>query len=171
MAGLLIPFTIPKRERENRVCGLMRSAPSLARRASVCALLFALTGCGSGEDLAEVSGTVTLGGKPLTNAKVEFYPEVGPAAHGKVDSSGRFFLMTQSPGDGAIVGLHRVAIVPLTQLVPESMMAAMESKGAPQPAQHSVTTRSPIPKRYQNASTSGLRFEVKRSGNEFEIKL
>ncbi len=78
----------------------------------------ALAGCGSGLELAPVSGTVTVDGKPAPDVAVNFTPIPGQAAKGPgssavTDAQGRFALRTV--GDkryaGAVVGKHRVTLV------------------------------------------------------------
>ena len=140
-------------------------------RSAIVLLLVMLAGCGSGDSIGDVAGTVTLNGKPLTSAKVVFYPERGPAASGVLDAEGRFTLTTHAAGDGAMIGKHAVTVVPLSRGVPPEAMAAMESKDAKMPSLGSASPAVNIPLRYQRAETSKLTFEVKPGGNEFVIKL
>lgn len=93
--------------------------PSL-RRASASALvigLAALSGCGGGPMYVPVTGTVTVDGKPYSNAVVSFQPVAGPGnpepgrgSSALTDGEGRFYLMTDDGRDGALVGKHRVRI-------------------------------------------------------------
>jgi len=74
-------------------------------------------GCSSDYQLAPVSGTVTVDGKPLENVAVSFVPDTsqatpGPGSSGVTDAQGRFTLKTVA-GDrdrGALVGKHRVRL-------------------------------------------------------------
>jgi hypothetical protein len=79
-------------------------------------LLFLLGGCGS-DNLAPVSGTITMNGKPLANANVNFQPigsdnkEVGPGSYGKTDADGHYSLRLKSTErPGAVVGKYKVSI-------------------------------------------------------------
>ena len=75
--------------------------------------LFALVGCGGdGIKIAEVEGTVKLGGKPLDKIMVEFWPESdGPRSFGETDAEGHFKLKTDDgKRDGASVGSHKVIL-------------------------------------------------------------
>jgi hypothetical protein len=68
-------------------------------------------------DIAEVSGTVTLGDRPLPGVMVQFQPqveEVGkyPAAFGFTDAEGRYTLVRSGGKSGAVVGAHEVRILP-----------------------------------------------------------
>jgi hypothetical protein len=92
----------------------------------VCGLLclVALCGCGKGKTV-KVSGVVTLDGKPVGGAMVEFIPvdpEKGKVASGITGSDGEFRLTTKNPNDGAIPGEYKVVITldPRTE-APEGM--------------------------------------------------
>ena len=64
-------------------------------------------------------GTVTYKGEPLKYGSISFHPDeskgtqTGPLAMGSINSNGSFILSTEVSGDGAIVGLHKVAILGL----------------------------------------------------------
>ena len=62
--------------------------------------------------MAEVQGTVTMGGKPLDKIMVEFWPvSEGPRSFATTDADGRFKLMTDDgKRDGASVGSHKVVL-------------------------------------------------------------
>lgn len=112
-------------------------------------VLSALAGCSSDQlETAEVHGTVTLDGNPLTNAQVLFSPARGRGARGSLGSDGTFTLTTYSKGDGAIVGLHQVSILPVTPL--NATTAEAES-----------SSQIEIPVRYTVGATSGLTADVK----------
>src|SRR6185369_10317424 len=104
-------------------------------------LLLTLAGCGSGQ-FAPVSGTVTLDGKPLANAAVNFQPveskDSGLASAGKTDASGRYSLrVVMNNASGAVVGKHRVSISTLQEEDP--------TKDLPPGKQR---PKDPIPARY-----------------------
>ena len=73
-----------------------------------------LAGCsGSAEDLpelAEVSGTVSMEGEPLSGAKLMFIPSVGGASIGNTDEMGRYKLRFNKHAKGAVLGQHIVQI-------------------------------------------------------------
>ena len=89
------------------------------RRIAWCAVtgLAALTGCGSdnGLTMGKVYGTVTYRGEPVEDGQILFTPDiekgtVGVPAMAKIAADGSYSLSTQEPGDGAIVGHHRVGV-------------------------------------------------------------
>ncbi|MCA9193219.1 MAG: carboxypeptidase regulatory-like domain-containing protein [Planctomycetales bacterium] len=73
-------------------------------------LIVAFTGCGNG-NIGHVEGTVTLDGKPLPNAGIEFFPQAGGGlSAGRTDENGHYELYYGREGMGAEVGEHLVQI-------------------------------------------------------------
>jgi hypothetical protein len=97
-------------------------------------------GCGRDFEQAPVEGRVTYKGKPVPLGAVMFVPSNGLAAVSSVDAKGYYRLHSRAPGDGATVGVHKIAFIPPFPPPP----------GYPN-----------IPLRYRDAETSGLSFEVK----------
>ena len=122
-------------------------------------LVLAAGGCGGEEfPLARVSGTVTLDGAPVADARVVFEPvrqgdslEAGPGSYGNTDQQGRFRLKTLHGERGAVVGPHVVRITTLQ--VKDSGPAGIE-----------VIAEERIPARYVDGST--LRFIVPADGTQ-----
>jgi hypothetical protein len=96
-------------------------------------------GCGGGPDnMADVSGTVTLDGQPLSRARVEFSPADGSPSMGLTDEQGRYSLRFSRDVDGAMIGDHKIKIStyapanpdaePPTQDVPEKVPAKYNVK-------------------------------------------
>src|SRR5262245_38752936 len=83
------------------------------RNASLSLLVFAialLAGCGEGGPrLGQVTGKVTLDGKPLPNVSVTFMPKEGGTASGVTDANGNYEL-THNNGKGAPLGKNMVAV-------------------------------------------------------------
>lgn len=79
-----------------------------------CLVLALVSGCGGGGiEVAEVTGTVTLKGKPLELVAVEFWPvaDGGIRSLGKTDKDGKFTLKTEDGlKDGASIGSHKVLL-------------------------------------------------------------
>jgi hypothetical protein len=74
-------------------------------------------GCGSSEgghfvaSTLPVKGKVLYKGKPLTQGEIVFEPDSGGReAHGSIQSDGTFELSTFAQNDGAVPGVHRVAV-------------------------------------------------------------
>lgn len=125
-----------------------------------------------------VTGTVTYQNNPVEGATVIFSipgNKQAKAATGLTDSQGRFTLSTYSNGDGAAAGEHQVTVTKYTggggesneSLTMEQAAKQAEKKDSSQPA-----SKSELPLKYSEASTSELKFTVSESGeNHFEIKL
>ena len=82
-------------------------------------VLASLAGCGGGgPKYVKVSGTVTLDGKPLADAVVQFAPKgskdnqnPGKSSSGYTDANGHYVLkVSNEDKEGALVGTHVVRI-------------------------------------------------------------
>lgn len=77
-------------------------------------LLCVLFGCaGEAKDvpkLGQVSGTVTMDGKPLADADLVFEPKSGSPSVGKTDKDGNYQLAFNQDSIGAVIGQHTVRI-------------------------------------------------------------
>jgi hypothetical protein len=85
-----------------------------------------LAGCrDDGLNLAEVSGSVTLDGKPVPNAFITFTPQAsGRSSMAKSDENGNYELRFNPTRWGALVGEHHVTIstedrTPDDRIIPE----------------------------------------------------
>jgi hypothetical protein len=130
----------------NRISALLLVMP-------VCILL--TIGCNSPTPEASknqmtlpVKGKVLLKGQPILNGTISFEPDNGGReANGNIEN-GTFSLTTFQKDDGAVAGLHRVAV-----------------KGA------GGGKKDPVPLKYHNYSSSGLTVEVSADKAEYVIEL
>lgn len=129
--------------------------------------LFGVIGCGESKyTFAPVTGKVTLNGKPLEGASVEFQPlppsagvDPGTGSMAVTDKEGRFTLKSQLDPNttGAVVGKHQIRIYLYTAHTPgedRDADAGGDKKKAP--------TGPTIPTRYNSSST--LQLEVPAGG-------
>jgi hypothetical protein len=137
----------------------MKHSPPLLAAALLMACLLP-SGCGPGRPaVVPVTGTVTVGGKPVAGATVLFQPTGGGVpGRGVTADDGGFTLTTFEQGDGAIVGRHRVAISKMTL----SGMVAAEGDVAPAVVSGQVKETWATPQRYASVETSGLEVDVAR---------
>jgi hypothetical protein len=141
----------------------------------VCLPAVLLGGCG-GPNLARVTGKVTYNGKPVTGGKIMFYPESGRMALGEIGSDGTYTLTTFKPGDGALVGSHRIAIES-TKVGPGNMETPKtfeeEMKGVPPGGKILVAGKVEwlVPEKYSRVETSGLTRTVERGENKIDLDL
>ncbi len=124
----------------------------------------AVTGCSRSSGTFPVTGTVKQpNGQPLAGGRILFQP-TGPAtqpAKATIGTDGNFRLGTFNPGDGAVAGVHKVAVYPF---VPEDALGNAAAV---------AHYRSLVPMRYQNIQTTPLEYTVKGDGsaNHFDIVL
>ncbi|QDT53299.1 hypothetical protein Pan44_13150 [Caulifigura coniformis] len=80
------------------------------RMVSLCAVVL-LAGCSRNELLSEVTGRVTLDGRPLTDAMIIFSPTgTGTTSYGRTDSDGRYRMLFRDNEYGAWLGENLVRI-------------------------------------------------------------
>ena len=129
---------------------------------SITCLALVLTSCNDGGyaelGLVDVSGTVTLDGKPLPNAKVAFESEDKRTAIGMTDSAGKYSLQYDSETRGVTPGPKVVRITVAD--------AEVEGGGV---AEGAVAVKETIPARYNTQST--LKAEVSASNKSFNFEL
>jgi len=119
-------------------------------------------GCSRGPELAPVTGTVTLNGKPLPNVQVEFWPETSaPRSTGMTDDQGRFTLVTDTGAAGAVVGPHKVVLHDLAIYGEMGFRPREDTNIKEKPAR--------FPFRYTDARKSPLHYTVESGGNRFDI--
>ncbi|MEO1497049.1 MAG: hypothetical protein AAFV43_07865 [Planctomycetota bacterium] len=98
-----------------------------------------------------ISGTVLVDGEPLPAGSIRFVPPDGRAASGKIVDGG-FDLTCYERGDGAILGVHRVAV------------AGREIVGGEKVVWHA-------PRKYADFRTSGITQEVTEPDDSVVINL
>ena len=123
----------------------------------VGALLVGLPACTGGPRPFPVKGTVMYNGKPVPKGTVLFTPVGGgPTATGQLNEVGTYRLTTYKPGDGALLGEYRVAIM------------AMEGplQGDPPIAPPPI-----IPDKYSSLALSDLKATVHEGDNVCDFTL
>lgn len=120
---------------------------------AIAAPVACLPGCSGGRPSGSVSGTVTLGGSPLTAGLVLFSNQAtGVGVTAELDASGRYEI-------GAIpTGEYQVAIEPPPLPAPHEM----DQVRAP---------RDNIPPKYKDLQTSGLTAIVESRANTIDFAL
>ena len=124
-------------------------------------ILVSVSGCRGEPEvkLVPVDGIVTLDGTPVEAANVFFAPAKGPAAKADTDKDGKFRLMTNRPGDGAVPGDFQVSIA---KFVPDPATAKDPVPGM----------KNELPDKYNSPATSGLTATVNLDGgNTFSFPL
>jgi hypothetical protein len=122
-------------------------------RWAVLSVVCTLLGCG-GPQFGNVSGQVTLDGKPLPDIAVRFEDEGGSATIARTDKSGHYELRYTVDQPGAPVGKHKVTIF------------------TPAPISEGTGERAPaeiVPAKYNVKST--LTQEIKRGSQTCNFEL
>ncbi|MBA4187725.1 MAG: hypothetical protein C0467_06870 [Planctomycetaceae bacterium] len=134
------------------------------RRTYAPALLAAfLAGCGSNSSTsttAEVTGTVTLDGKPLENAEVQFVPKSDPALGlhvAKTDSSGRFKITQDSPTNPVKPGTYAVLV-----------SKVIGGNDPSQPGGGMDAQKNEVPAVYQDRNKTPLSADVREGSNTLQ---
>jgi len=130
-------------------------------------------GCGGAKWTANVNyveGTVTLDGKPLTEAFVQFIPKtqgVGEVAGGHTDGNGMYKLssLNAASGSGAVVGEYTVTVSKLerTETFPPGADMNVVSP--------TVTEKELVPAIYTDQAKSPISKTVKAGKNVIDIEL
>lgn len=130
-------------------------------------LVVTTAGCGSkGPETAQVTGTITLDGKPLELIQVEFWPEVGARAIGKTDDTGKYSMTLDGGKPGASVGLTRVLLKDTWPMKDNVLSESGEW------IDKSDGKRSRISSKYYDAEKTPLTFTVKRGeANVFDVEV
>lgn len=111
------------------------------------------------------AGRVTLDGQQVSQATIIFWNDAVPTSPSALTADdGSFHLRTYVPKDGAPVGSYAVSIAKTTETRPPPT----DPEAPPPP----IAITHHLPKRYQDAKTSGLTAEVTEEGpNEFVFEL
>jgi hypothetical protein len=148
--------------------------------------LLSLVGCGAGDDLGTrypVSGTVKYKGEPLAKGSITFMGEKGQRGASGEIKNGQYTLTAVNEGDGAFPGNYSVTIESLDLDLGkvEAQAKAFAAKNNMQYnesmidqqtlAKARASAKSSIPKKYGQATTSGLKAEVKAQSNTLNYDL
>jgi hypothetical protein len=128
---------------------------------ALCCLAGALAGCKEPLEFGQVSGKVSLNGKPLDEVRVVFLPDPqagnqGVHSEGVSDAQGKYELIYSQDYEtkGALVGQHRVMVEDI---------AAENSRDPPKPIRiHSF---------FSSSAKTPLRFEVSPGEQTIDLEL
>ncbi|MDR1290141.1 MAG: carboxypeptidase-like regulatory domain-containing protein [Planctomycetaceae bacterium] len=132
--------------------------------AAVLSVSILITGCGQKQsqygslDLVEVTGTVTLDGKPLDGVLVDFQKAGEGGSQGITDANGHYRLMLNSKKSGVTSGEKRVRITSIS----------VGEDAAPAEGQENPTEK--IPAKY-NRNTALSAIVTKQNSQTFNFDL
>jgi hypothetical protein len=144
--------------------------PGRRRAAEVLALAAAILACGCGPSrlpTGQVTGRVTLDGRPLARGTLCFEaPGVRPAT-ARIEDGRIVAATTHTEGDGLPVGRLAVAVFARE----ERPVEPAADPGGARFAADSMAGRSLLPRRYNEPSTSGLMVTINPGENTLELAL
>jgi hypothetical protein len=121
-------------------------------------------GCGS--QTVPVKGTVTVNGKPLANASVQFLnQDGGKDARGFTNADGEFELTTFQPKDGAMPGQYKITVTYSEPVKVEPSPYAEDVQKAMQQAGASAKPGLTIPPKYSQPDQTILKHRVPDDGD------
>lgn len=133
------------------------------------ALAFVSTGCNN-KGLYLVEGKVTVAGEPLTQGRIQFLPESGRRASGRIQGDGSYQLTTFDPGDGAKLGEYTVIVEAVqTETQGERPKSLLEE--ATVGSSYQVKNQSLVNPKYNLKSTSPLTATVESRRNQIDFDL
>lgn len=102
----------------------------LSFKAVFAVLALSVAGCWGGpSNLAQVTGMVTLDGKPYEGVSLTFRPEIGRPGSGVTDAEGRYKVYYTSTATGAPIGPQRVTVTKMYYPNPDSVGIEMIPEG------------------------------------------
>ena len=138
-------------------------------------LWLATIGCSQRSDIAQVTGTITFEGNPVTHGTISFYPEAGGRpATGKIGSDGTYVLSTFANEDGGSLGEYKVAIDAreVVNAPPEPKSLSEEISLAREPATRSTPKiKWIVPEKYTSQANSGLTATIVEGANQIDFDL
>jgi hypothetical protein len=142
---------------------------------ALAASLCAVWGCQKKPPpVVEATGRLTLNGKPLSHATVEFIPELKDfgaemVSRAVTDEDGRFELVCAHKNQpGAVVATHRVVVTDVTPADARGMDRDSQLRAAKYQA--SLLNR-PIPDKYHNFAHTPLRVTVEKGKTTYDVEL
>lgn len=140
-------------------------------RIALCLFSLAATfalGCSNKSDrdagTVPVSGKVTYNGQPLEGATVTFISDTGSTPGAAMSGPDGAYTLRVKPGSYTITVSKLSGMVDTREMTMEEAMA-----NANKPVEEPKET---LPAKYQSLTESGLKFEVKQSGeNKFDVSL
>lgn len=144
--------------------------PRTPRAAGVALLLaaapFLAGGCSPAPETATVSGTVTYRGAPLQSGEIFVIHESGASRSAVIGSDGRFQI------DDAPTGEVAVGVTATVQeaVKPTAAVASPDGDRVPD-APPVIVERSLVPKKYNDAKTSGLKYTLKAGPQVIDVPL
>ena len=127
-------------------------------------------GCGGSDapPTAPISGVVMMQGQPVPNVNVTFYPKSGRPATGRTNAEGRFKLTTLKPGDGAVIGTHKIAV---TNDASNDASSSPPMPGMPGYEAYMSSQKKGVASRFADPEKSGLTMVVEAPADDVTLEV
>ena len=156
----------------------MRSAKTVLTYC-VCSLVILcllMAGCNREkglQGLVPVKGKITLDGEPIADASITLSPNsTGDEARScgaTSDKDGNFTLQTLRANDGAFPGEYTISV---RKMVPDKTYTDEEyAEANAKGVSLKINAQNTLPRKYENAATSGLKATIAKGMAPLEIKL
>ena len=140
-----------------------------------CVALVLTVGCkkntGSREGLVPAAGVVMYNGQPVADAEIEMRPatetQVNCVAVGRTDEQGKFSLMTDRPGDGALPGTYKTVVKKVVETIDGMTKQEFQEKNGndAQYDKNKVKTEYLVPQKYSDPLNTPLEVEIPAKGD------
>ncbi|MCA9008597.1 MAG: hypothetical protein KDB01_02565 [Planctomycetaceae bacterium] len=135
--------------------------------ALLASVALAVVGCGDGgPEVAEVQGTVTLGGKPLQGIVVILQPSSGRPSDGITNAEGKYELFFKRGKPGAQLGMHSIRVQGMDPPIPDA--SDFDEDEQYEQVVIEQQEKHPIPRQYRDGS---MKIEVKPGMNTFDFTM
>lgn len=136
----------------------------------------AKSGGGSRDGLVKAEGVVMYQGAPVVEATIEMRPTdesiTNCVAVGRTDAEGKFSMMTDRPGDGAVPGQYRVVVKKQVEMIDgvtrEEYVKNKAADGAKdvQFDKSKLKTENLLPAKYADPLNSPLTVDIPAKGDK-----
>jgi len=140
----------------------------------VASLLPLASGCGSGQPMGTVTGTVSYEGEPIENGSIVFEVSGARPATGKIVNGQITDVTTDAEGDGVPVGNAKIAVFATdapAETPAETPAATDPGTGGDMSNYMGMDAKSIIPPHFNDPASSGLSTEIVEGENTVTLDL
>ena len=141
-----------------------------------CVALVVSVGCkkntGSRDGLVPAAGVVMYNGQPVADAEIEMRPvsedQLNSVAVGRTDAEGKFTLMTDRPGDGAVPGKYKTVVKKTVETIDGMTRDEYAEKNGKDAVfdKSKLKTEYLVPEKYSDPINTPLEVEIPAKGDK-----
>lgn len=154
----------------------MKSKLSSICVVACCVALVVSVGCkknaGSRAGLVPGAGVVMYNGQPVADAEIEMRPasedQINSVAVGRTDEAGKFTLMTDRPGDGALPGKYKTVVKKTKETIDGMTREEYQEKNGKDATfdKNKLKIESLVPEKYSDPINTPLEVEIPAKGDK-----